>query len=57
MKRLYLMITTLILTSTVFSQIKYDDGPIITNGFWLLMLQVLLRAQSYKLTAATLTMH
>ena len=32
MKSLYSLIAALLITSSVFSQIKYDDGPIITNG-------------------------
>lgn len=32
MKRLYSLIGALIITSSAFSQIKYDDGPIITSG-------------------------
>lgn len=32
MKKIYILIGTIIVTSTGFSQIKYDDGPIITSG-------------------------
>lgn len=32
MKRFYPLLAALIFTSTAFSQIKYDDGPIITSG-------------------------
>lgn len=32
MKNLYFLVTALILTSAAYSQVKYDDGPIITSG-------------------------
>ncbi|MGI8583669.1 MAG: hypothetical protein ACR2KX_15835 [Chitinophagaceae bacterium] len=32
MKKIFLITIALIITSTTFSQIKYDDGPIITSG-------------------------
>ncbi len=32
MKKVYSLLAFLIITTTTFSQIKYDDGPIITSG-------------------------
>ena len=32
MKRIISLLSALVITSTTFAQIKYDDGPIVTSG-------------------------